>query len=249
MMNTLLSDNHGGDINNNNNNIINNNNNNNNNNNIGIDMHPPVFNSNDALSEQGLHQLDCSWTIWVIDPTTQSPMKPLTSSTSSSHDDYLSSMDKIGTFDTVEEFWTCFRKLKPPSKMPIGATYHLFKTGIVPIWEDEHNKEGGKWVMQFQGYNRSLYNTDLIWENIVLGIVGETIDTERDICGVVLTKRDKLERIQIWNRDAHNKAGVDSLRSNILNTLYGLNVQKLMLRYQVHSMNNSQKGVDNSEAS
>jgi hypothetical protein len=35
--------------------------------------------------------------------------------------------------------------LAPPSKLPLGSNYHLFKLDVRPAWEDPHNEKGGKW--------------------------------------------------------------------------------------------------------
>lgn len=45
--------------------------------------------------------------------------------------DYEAGLAVVGEFDTVEEF----------------CRYHLFKSGIKPMWEDEANANGGKWVL------------------------------------------------------------------------------------------------------
>ncbi|EFA84677.1 hypothetical protein PPL_01668 [Heterostelium album PN500] len=203
-------------------------------------------NGTEALDSNGFHKLDCSWTIWVVDPTRKITTQSNTAN-QTSHDDYMSSLENLGSFETVEDFWILYHKLKPPSKMAHDETYHIFKTGINPTWEDPINKSGGKWVLNISGNNRaSFYDIDTIWENIVLGVVGETIDTERDICGLVLNKRFNLERISVWNRDSSNSKGIESLKTNILDTLPpNSNNSKLNIKYQIHNtqMNNSQGSI------
>ena len=39
-----------------------------------------------------------------------------------------------------------FDKLKKATE--VVGNFHLFKDGIKPMWEDEQNKNGGKWVFQ-----------------------------------------------------------------------------------------------------
>ncbi|KAI9716634.1 MAG: glucose repression mediator protein [Chrysothrix sp. TS-e1954] len=38
-------------------------------------------------------------------------------------------------------------KQKHPSALPIVSDYHFFKDGIRPVWEDDENKKGGKWII------------------------------------------------------------------------------------------------------
>ena len=47
-------------------------------------------------------------------------------------------------FDTVEDFWSLYNHIEVASKLQIGSDYSLFKKGIKPMWEDPHNKDGGR---------------------------------------------------------------------------------------------------------
>ena len=50
----------------------------------------------------------------------------------------------VGDFDTGESYCQYFTQLKPPSKLERNSNYHLFKSGIKPMWEDGANANGGK---------------------------------------------------------------------------------------------------------
>ena len=52
----------------------------------------------------------------------------------------------------------------PPSGLDKCANYHFFKEGIFPLWEDEANKQGGKWVLTIKDDPRSL---DQAWMEVV----------------------------------------------------------------------------------
>jgi len=175
------------------------------------------------------HRLDCTWTFYT-------DKKQFNNTTSEG--DYMSTLTNIGSFSSVEDFWGYYHKLQRPSRMQADTTYHLFKSGVNPIWEDPENINGGKWVINFSKQNRFIFNIDLIWEDIVLGIVGETIDTDRDICGVVFSKREQIERIAIWNKDCSNEKNIEALKTNILNAISGggmVDTSRLNIRYQSHS--------------
>ena len=40
-----------------------------------------------------------------------------------------------------------FNNIKPPSWLPVGADFHLFKHGIEPKWEDPQCAKGGAWTL------------------------------------------------------------------------------------------------------
>jgi translation initiation factor 4E len=73
----------------------------------------------------------------------------------------------IATCRTVEEFWRCYSHLVRPNELvnksasgkPLSTVnvfqvspsdYHLFKEGISPLWEDEANEKGGKWMVRLR---------------------------------------------------------------------------------------------------
>eukprot|EP00960_Hanusia_phi_P030472 748646-Hanusia_phi.AAC.1 len=58
----------------------------------------------------------------------------------------VQNMKRVSEFDTIEDFWGTINNIPPPSKLPVGCNYHLFREGIMPMWEDAHNAKGGKWT-------------------------------------------------------------------------------------------------------
>ncbi len=40
-----------------------------------------------------------------------------------------------------------YNNIKPPSWLPAGTDFHLFKAGIEPKWEDPQCEHGGKWTI------------------------------------------------------------------------------------------------------
>lgn len=79
----------------------------------------------------------------------------------------------------------------------------LFKKGILPVWEDKPNADGVQFDI-VRNFNADVL--DIHWENLVLGLIGETIDEDDNICGgrVVnqLNKRGKQHtyKIEVWFR-------------------------------------------------
>jgi translation initiation factor 4E len=71
----------------------------------------------------------------------------------------------------VEQFWQSYSHLKHPSELPSHSDYHLFRSGIEPLWEDAQNQRGGKWICRFRKGVVSRY-----WEDIVLAVIGDQVN-------------------------------------------------------------------------
>jgi len=98
-----------------------------------------------------------------------------------------------------------YNNIVPASKLPTGSDYHLFREGIEPKWEDSANSHGGNWLFVSQGTDRS--KLDTAWLNVLLAIIGEKFadeipGAENQICGFVVSVRQKLWRVSLWTRDA-----------------------------------------------
>nr|XP_015196006.1 PREDICTED: eukaryotic translation initiation factor 4E type 2-like [Lepisosteus oculatus] len=52
------------------------------------------------------------------------------------------------------------------------------------MWEDEANKNGGKWIIRLRKGLASRF-----WENIILAMLGEQFMVGEEICGVVVSIR------------------------------------------------------------
>ncbi|KAF7301197.1 hypothetical protein MIND_00684400 [Mycena indigotica] len=161
------------------------------------------------------HPLEYPWTIYhdtkakvPFTPATAQPTPNPTSSPSAGQEtfpsahtesnDYEAGLTVVGEFSTVEEFCRYFNWLKPPSHLERNSNYHLFKSGIKPMWEDEANANGGKWVLTMKNNPQLL---DRCWNWLAMALVGEELEEGQDlICGAVVSLRSKVDRIQVWTR-------------------------------------------------
>jgi translation initiation factor 4E len=170
-----------------------------------------------------LHPLENEWTFWYDRrPAQGKRMK-------GELENYESNLREIGTFGTVEDFWRYYNHMMKPSKMENNANYHLFKKGVKPMWEDEANAKGGKWVLMMKDKNI----LDSAWENVVLALIGETLDVDNEVCGAVVSRRKAGDRIAVWNRDRDNEPGILSLGRK-LKALIGVDASKIQSSYQSH---------------
>lgn len=63
---------------------------------------------------------------------------------------YDAHLRQVGTFNTVEKFWYLYAHMARPHDLQGHADIHMFKAGIRPLWEDEANKNGGKWIVRLK---------------------------------------------------------------------------------------------------
>jgi len=114
---------------------------------------------------------------------------------------YYDQMIKLGSFNTVENFWRYFnateetlRRLSPPK-----FNMRMFKVDIKPMWEDPNNRKGGKWIITCP---LSMDGIMKIWKDVLLAtITGFGSDTElADLCGCVLVGRRERMEVQIWTK-------------------------------------------------
>ncbi|VFV38607.1 eukaryotic translation initiation factor 4e [Lynx pardinus] len=60
----------------------------------------------------------------------------------------------ISKFGTAEDFWALYNHIQLSSNLMPGCDYSLFKDGIEPMWEDEKNKRGGRWLITLNKQQR-----------------------------------------------------------------------------------------------
>lgn len=133
---------------------------------------------------KGSWPLKNTWVVWYRPPTPK-------------NNDYEKSIQPMFRFSTAQEFWRVFVHLKRPSSLPTVSDYNLFKHGIRPVWEDEENKRGGKWIMRLKKGVADRY-----WEELLLSIVGDQFaEAGEEVCGVVLSVRSGEDVFSIWTKN------------------------------------------------
>mmetsp|Transcript_18359 Transcript_18359/g.20407 ORF Transcript_18359/g.20407 Transcript_18359/m.20407 type:complete len:218 (+) Transcript_18359:129-782(+) len=183
----------------------------------------------DNVDEQTKHPLENEWTFWYDKRQQRNRRAP------GEKQNYEANLKTVGIFGAVEDFWRYWNNVAAPSQLIPGSNYHIFKTGIKPMWEDTHNKEGGKWVINLKSHNREMLDT--LWQEVVLGLVGETLDPTNEICGAVCSIRKNADRIAVWNRRATDDSYIDELGEHLVRVIKaaGPPTNKVVMQYQVHS--------------
>jgi len=184
------------------------------------------------------HPLYSPWTLWFDSPATkgrnlpQTPMssfpqtpQPQTPGGLGAAQGWMDDIKRVISFDSVEEFWGMYNNIVPPSALPQKANYYLFKEGIIPAWEDDANKNGGKWSIQLPK-DKNRMHVDKMWLYTMLAAIGETFDPllvnaelsesppQSLITGVIVSTRPQFYRLSIWTRNAPG-ADDDQLRERV----------------------------------
>lgn len=149
----------------------------------------------EASSQQGstpsAHPLHNTWVFWYRPPITKA----------NGYIEYDKTLHAMMEVKSVEEFWLAYSYLKRPSTLPTVSDYHLFKKDIRPIWEDDVNKLGGKWVLRLKKGVADRY-----YEDLLMACVGDQFGDETDeVCGVVLSVRNGEDVLSIWTRSSGQK--------------------------------------------
>ncbi|KAJ9148350.1 Translation initiation factor eIF4E3 [Pleurostoma richardsiae] len=139
-----------------------------------------------AGSKLAAHPLRNGWVFWFRPPIPKS----------NGYIPYEKTVHAVAGCDTVEEFFAVYKHLKRPSSLPLVSDYHIFKKGIRPIWEDEENKKGGKWIVRLKKGVADRY-----WEDLVLAIIGDQFgEAGEELCGAVMSVRNGEDILSIWTR-------------------------------------------------
>lgn len=128
-----------------------------------------------------------------------------------------SHQSKVGSFKSIEGFWSFWNNLVPPSRLPIEATYYVFQSHIQPAWEDKNNQDGGEIRMFFNKVSPQV--VDNAWTNLLLAVVGETLsDSNFLVCGLTVSRKKHKSKISVWINKCDNESR-NGLETGIRNAL------------------------------
>uniref|UniRef100_A0A6U4ILI6 EIF-4F 25 kDa subunit n=1 Tax=Hemiselmis andersenii TaxID=464988 RepID=A0A6U4ILI6_HEMAN len=139
------------------------------------------------------HPLQNAWVLWFDNPVKRLGAR-----------DWSSNLKKVATFDMVEDFWGVLNNVRPPSRLNPGSNYHIFKSGIEPMWEHVANQAGGKWTYSIPKKDGKKLIDDL-WLYTILAMIGENFDCGHELCGAVISLRKAGDRVAVWTRSANDE--------------------------------------------
>ncbi|KAM9428945.1 eukaryotic translation initiation factor 4E type 2 isoform 1-T2 [Salvelinus alpinus] len=165
----------------------------------------PKYNATIAVPGVGEHPLQYNYSFWY---SRRTPGRP------ASTQSYESNIKQIGSFASVEQFWRFYSHMIRPGDLTGHSDFHLFKEGIKPMWEDDANKLGGKWIIRLR---KGLASR--CWENLILAMLGEQFMVGEEICGAVVSVRFQEDIISIWNKTASDQSTITRIRDTLRRVL------------------------------
>ena len=118
-----------------------------------------------------------------------------------------SKLHKIGTFDSVESFWSYYSYLIPPSKLESGSNYYLFKQDYQPFY-DEQPPTGS---FHIQCDETSI---DYCWQRVIIDMIGENFHNDM-IGSCVIKNGENIYSLEVWNKATNN----EKIKRRIINHL------------------------------
>ena len=93
----------------------------------------------------------------------------------------------------------------PPSRMPIGASLFLMRSGMSATWEEFPS--GGAWSLRLERDSCSESELDRLWESLVLAVIGEQLCLQRadEVVGCELSLRKTHAKLAVWTRSASDE--------------------------------------------
>lgn len=101
---------------------------------------------------------------------------------------------EVATCKSLEEFWILFNSIKLATEINEGCNYALFRSTIRPMWEDEYNRAGGRWIITLDKRVDS-DEVNRLWLDTLLMLIEEKLSFSSSICGVIFHNRWKFIKI------------------------------------------------------
>ena len=175
---------------------------------------PEQTNENEECPE---HPLEDEWSFWYLDPERS--------------EDWTECIIKIDDFNTVEGCWRLFNHIHGPDGMKVGSDLMVFKKGIFPTWEDDRNKNGGRWMLKVEYSERNRFCgpagfrvpcPTLAWRELILLLIGSTIGQYKDengqqkddervrgmVNGIIVQARAKCDKFSLWMDNCEDEAAI-----------------------------------------
>jgi len=165
------------------------------------------------------HPLQNSWTLWFYKNDKQKQWEE--------------NQMEIITFNTVEDFWALYNHIELAGRLPSGCDYSLFKEGVKPMWEDERNRKGGRWLINLDKKQR-LQCLDNFWLEVMLCLIGESFDSDSVLVnGSVVNVRNRGDKISVWMGEAKPQESIVKIGLTLKRRL-GID-DKVLLGFECHN--------------
>jgi len=174
------------------------------------------------------HPLQNTWTLWFYKNDRSK--------------DWSDNQKAVIDFSTVEDFWALFNHIEEVAKLNVGCDYSLFKRGVKPMWEDKHNRDGGRWLINLDRKQRAP-ELNKFWLEIMLLMIGEAFGEAygKYVCGAVVSVRPKNDKIGVWLGSANDEQAITHIGRKIKESL-GIGVK---ITFEMHEDSKNRNSSQN----
>lgn len=129
-----------------------------------------------------------------------------------SYEERIHEIGEVCTAESLVQYLSHLRPLIIP-----GTDYHVFKSDIKPMWEDERNRAGGKFIIR----TKRGMQTMAVFTSLVFAFCGGQfgVDLESELCGVVARARSGGFSVCLWHRSASDQHLRDLLNARLRDIL------------------------------
>lgn len=160
------------------------------------------------------HSLNSAWAFWF--------------SSGNKRANWKQNQIVLASLTSVEEFWNTYNKVQPCSQLAPGQSYSVFRSGVVPDWEDSANARGGRWMICFDTEERQTRLDDR-WLELLILVLGDragSIVTGAEVC-----VRRKMDRMELWVTNTNDLQQLTEVGRR-LKTLLGPG--KSQIKFSIH---------------
>ncbi|KAI9024952.1 translation initiation factor eIF 4e-like domain-containing protein [Phycomyces nitens] len=126
---------------------------------------------------------------------------------------YIAAVKPLFDCHSVWDFsaqWRTFKERKgKPSHWPANQNVYCFVDGVEPMWEDKVNKDGGRLTL-----SPPKSALDDVFEWALCSFVGGNL-AEFGLVGIVLSRRVRSDRIELWLDSSATPATIPRLREKM----------------------------------
>jgi translation initiation factor 4E len=142
-------------------------------------------------------------------------------------------LKELHDFQTFEDFYAILNTIDPPSSLPKGCRYYVFRKGVQPLWEDEGNLNGKEIFAQYpsdpkQGktvLKAHAEEAERHWRELTLSVIANPrsdplLRHQAKINGVEYNCRGSVVKVGIWTAPL-DAVEFDEIKEDVKNILGG----------------------------
>jgi len=152
-----------------------------------------------------------------------------------SQNDFISTLEQLGNIHSVVEFCKQWNYISSLETFGMNSNLRLFREGILPVWEDPINIEGGKWnitlIFDWKKEAGSIPDRYIrLFLNLLIHLICGQLGYEDVLFGACLSVREYGLQISVWNKFSNDSEQIDTIKMRLADILK----QNVEIKYYTH---------------